>query len=209
MDYYQVLGVNSDASNEEIKKKYRELALKYHPDKNKNPDAEDKFKKINEAYHTLSDPDNRGKYDAMLEKGEYNEADDFFSMNFTNAMSMFNNFFKNDPFFSSSRPMFTNFSFPDITMPNFSFPEINKFPEGGKGYFKSYRSSTIQKLDKDGKIKGNQTVKINNNGKNETYQKEYYIDKYGRKHIVKHNNLTNANPKMLSQGKKTFRLKKN
>ena len=63
-DYYSVLGVSKDASAEEIKKVYRKLALKYHPDKNPdNPEAEKKFKEASEAYAILSDPEKREKYD--------------------------------------------------------------------------------------------------------------------------------------------------
>ena len=64
MDYYQILGVDKNASAEEIKKAYRKLALKYHPDRNKgNKEAEEKFKQINEAYAVLSDKEKREKYD--------------------------------------------------------------------------------------------------------------------------------------------------
>jgi len=55
-DYYKVLGVARGASDDEIKKCYRKLALKYHPDKNHTPGAEEKFKEIGEAYDVLSDP---------------------------------------------------------------------------------------------------------------------------------------------------------
>ena len=54
-DFYKILGVSRDAKEDELKKAYRKLALKYHPDKNQDPGAEDKFKEIAEAYHVLSD----------------------------------------------------------------------------------------------------------------------------------------------------------
>ncbi len=65
-DYYKILGVDRKASKEEIKRTYRKLALKYHPDRNpNNKPAEDKFKEINEAYQVLSDPQKRSRYDQL------------------------------------------------------------------------------------------------------------------------------------------------
>lgn len=62
-DYYEILGVDKSASESEIKSAYRKLALKWHPDKNKEKDAEAKFKEINEAYEILSNPEKKAKYD--------------------------------------------------------------------------------------------------------------------------------------------------
>ena len=67
-DYYQILGVSSEASAQDIKKAFRRLALRYHPDR--NPDtpkqAEEKFKEINEAYQVLSDEQKRRQYDRLI-----------------------------------------------------------------------------------------------------------------------------------------------
>ena len=69
-DYYKILGVSKNASQEEIKKAYRKLALQYHPDKNKgNKAAEEKFKEINEAYAVLSDKEKRQQYDRFGSTG--------------------------------------------------------------------------------------------------------------------------------------------
>ena len=63
-DYYEVLGVSRDADEQAIKDAFRQLALRYHPDRNKEPDAEERFKEIAEAYAVLSDPKKRADYDA-------------------------------------------------------------------------------------------------------------------------------------------------
>ncbi len=62
-DYYHILGIERNATQEQIKQSYRKLARKYHPDVNKDPDAEKKFKEIGEAYEVLKDPEKRAAYD--------------------------------------------------------------------------------------------------------------------------------------------------
>ena len=68
-DYYEVLGVSKNASKDEIKDTYRKLALQFHPDRNKAPDAEEKFKEISEAYAVLSDDEKRQQYDTLGHPG--------------------------------------------------------------------------------------------------------------------------------------------
>jgi molecular chaperone DnaJ len=63
MNYYEILGISKEATFDEIRGVYRTLARKYHPDVNKDSDAADKFKQVNEAHHVLSDPERRLKYD--------------------------------------------------------------------------------------------------------------------------------------------------
>lgn len=64
-DYYKILGVDRSASEADIKKAFRKLAHKYHPDVSKEKDAEAKFKDVNEAYQTLSDPEKKAAYDQL------------------------------------------------------------------------------------------------------------------------------------------------
>jgi DnaJ-class molecular chaperone len=80
MNYYEVLGINENASQIDIKKAYRSLSLKLHPDKQGG--NEDEFKKINEAYMILSDPDKRKEYDGN--KTQFTNVNDVFNMMFNN-----------------------------------------------------------------------------------------------------------------------------
>lgn len=78
VDYYDILGVSKNASDAEIKTAYRKQALKWHPDRNKSPQAAEKFKEINKAYEVLSDPKKKGVYDQYgseaFERGGYGRA---------------------------------------------------------------------------------------------------------------------------------------
>ncbi|MGA8279227.1 MAG: DnaJ C-terminal domain-containing protein [Rhodanobacteraceae bacterium] len=75
-DYYETLGVKSDAADAELKSAYRRLARKYHPDVSKEAGAEEQFKAVNEAYEALKDPERRRSYD-QLRAGGYRGGDDF------------------------------------------------------------------------------------------------------------------------------------
>jgi len=115
IDYYSVLGLNKNATSEEIKSAYRKLALKYHPDRNPgNKEAEAKFKEINEAYEVLSDPEKKKKYDNLGQNWQdnydfnqsydnnnyqYRQYSDF--SEFEGFSDFFKTIFGNSDFFSS------------------------------------------------------------------------------------------------------------
>lgn len=83
-NFYEILGLDNDADESQIKKAYRSLSLKYHPDRNTDEEATTKFQSISTAYETLSDPELRKKYDmqgAMNENFNFNEADNFNDIN--------------------------------------------------------------------------------------------------------------------------------
>ncbi len=86
-DFYKILGVQKNASQDQIKQAYRDLALKFHPDRNKEKGSEETFKKINEAYAVLGDPEKRRQYDMMGSEAfsrRYSEEDIFRGFNFDN-----------------------------------------------------------------------------------------------------------------------------
>ncbi|KDO27374.1 hypothetical protein SPRG_06961 [Saprolegnia parasitica CBS 223.65] len=107
--YYDVLEVPETATEAEIKLAYRKLAIKWHPDKNKEPCAEDRFKKIGEAYAVLSDPAKRQEYDHGRKYGRsagfgYHEASAFQPFSFFDARDLFQAFFGGrDPFMMDAR----------------------------------------------------------------------------------------------------------
>ena len=93
--YYEVLSVERSASGDEIKRSYRRLAMKFHPDRNPgDEEAEKSFKECAEAYEVLSDPDRRGRYDQFGHEGlRSTPGHDFNRMNPDDIFSMFNDIF--------------------------------------------------------------------------------------------------------------------
>lgn len=112
-DYYETLGVGKGASKEEIKKAYRKLALKYHPDRCKEPDASDRFKEVSEAYAVLSDNEKRAQYDQFGPAGfgqRFTAEDIFRGMDFESVLRDFGfDFGFEGRGFASSDDLFSSF----------------------------------------------------------------------------------------------------
>jgi len=87
-NYYKILNIQENTEQADIKKAYKKLAIKWHPDKNKSSNAEEKFKEISEAYQILSDPDKRKEYD-NLRGTSFNNS----HINFANPFDLFDSFF--------------------------------------------------------------------------------------------------------------------
>ena len=93
-DYYEILGVSRSADKEELKRAYRRLARKYHPDVNKEPGAEERFKEINHAYEILSEPEMKARYDRFGEAGVSGGGASGFSTDFSDSFAdIFESFF--------------------------------------------------------------------------------------------------------------------
>ena len=157
-DYYKILGVKKEASDAEIKKAYRKLALKWHPDKNPNnrEEAEEKFKKINEAYSVLSDKDKRRQYDRggdfSFDFGSFN-ANDIFK-DFFGGKDPFADFF-NDDGFGGGFGFESSFG-GDFGGGSFSFSSFSSSSSGSKKTItKTVNGKTIHRTEettfKDGK----------------------------------------------------------
>jgi len=128
-DYYSVLGVKEDATDAAIKKAYRKLAVKYHPDKNPgDKKAEETFKQISEAYYALGDPKRRKEYDNLRKMGAY--TGDFSSNQGFDASDFFNNFSQGGGGFSSGS------AFSDL------FGDIFSQGGGGRGGARTFYYST-------------------------------------------------------------------
>lgn len=132
-NYYGILGLSKGATDDEIKKAYRKLALKYHPDKNKSKEAEEKFKEVAEAYEVLSDKKKRDIYDKFGEEGLKNGGGGGGGFSTGGGGTEFSGF-HGDPratfaqFFGSSSPFQDFFEFPGggaRTGPGFHFMDVD------------------------------------------------------------------------------------
>ena len=167
VNYYEVLGVKENATSEEIRKAYKKLAIKWHPDK--NPDnkefAEEKFKSISEAYNVLSDPKKRAEWE-NYRNGGFNG--DFNMNDFDDPFEMFNSFFGKNPF--------EDF-FNDNNDFNFGFGEFNN----GDGISKSVKKTTVIK---DGKtVTRTETTTIDKNGNKKVEVSEKIGNEYNNNFI--------------------------
>nr|CAB3238786.1 dnaJ homolog subfamily B member 9 [Phallusia mammillata] len=154
-DYYEVLGVSKQATQKEIKSAFRKLALLYHPDKNKEPGAEEKFRDIAEAYDVLSNKEKRRKYDQFGHDG-LNENGGPQGPGFDNFHDHFRSHFNFHDFFKqfdearsghrgSNKRGSSFFNFDDFFSDSGGHPMFEemhnmKFPSGGGSY--SYSSSS-------------------------------------------------------------------
>jgi molecular chaperone DnaJ len=102
-DYYEILGVSRSASSDDLKASFRKLARQYHPDVNKSPDDEDRFKEINEAYVILSDDDKRAAYDRFGHAGVQGAGSPNMNVDFNDFADIFGEFFNFGGFNRSSR----------------------------------------------------------------------------------------------------------
>ena len=192
-DYYEVLGVSKEATPEEIRKAYKKLAIKWHPDKHVDDkkEAEEKFKEIAEAYSVLSDPDKKREYDTGgIDFEDFADFDNF------DPFAMFDNFFKKgnhggfgnfnfgfdddeDDFFGGGFGMGHGFGFKDN---DFDFKDSFGGNFGGMGQGTSVKKTT--QIINGKKITKTETTTIDSNGNKKTVIKEETGDGKVREYLL-------------------------
>ena len=185
-DYYEVLGVAKDATEEQIRKAYKKLALRWHPDKNPDnkKEAEEKFKEINEAYSVLSDPKKRNEYDnGGFSFGDFGFGEDF------DPMEIFKSFFKKhgkggkDEFgFGFDDDFFGD----DFGMGGFgNFEKMNFDNFGGFGQGTSVKTTT--QIINGKKVTKTETTTIDSQGNKKTVVREENSDGQVKEYLLGEN----------------------
>lgn len=164
-DYYKILGVTKNSSSNEIKSAYKKLALKYHPDKNKNSDASKMFREISEAYQVLSDPKKKRLYDnpykqTRREDFDFKDPFDIFSeiipiiMSLEKIFNSFSNDFQNNEYFFDQ----SIFGFPAVS--TVQIFEVND----DKGNIRMQSSNYYQNKNNSSRsFSSNKTSQLNRN----------------------------------------------
>ena len=205
-DYYEVLGVSKDASEADIRKAYKKLAIRWHPDKNPDnkEEAEEKFKEISEAYSVLSDPQKKREYDTGGMSFEGFDFDDF------DPFAMFESFFgggfgnnkkkgkKNDPFgfnfgfggFDDDDDDFFGGGFGNFgKMGNFREEFSNdEFFGGGGGFGQGTSVKKTTQIINGKKITKTETTTVDSNGNKKTVVKEETGDGQVREYLLGEDN---------------------
>ena len=192
-DYYEVLGIKKDATEEQIRKAYKKLALRWHPDKNPDhkKEAEEKFKEINEAYSVLSDPKKRNEYDnGGFSFGDFGFGEDF------DPMEIFKSFFNKHG--KGDKDGF-GFGFDDdFFNDGFGMGGFGDFGKMDFGDFKGFGQGTSVKtyttIVNGKKVTKTETTTVDSNGNKKTVVredngdgnvKEYLLGENGKKEKYK------------------------
>ena len=185
-DYYEVLGVQKDATEEQIRKAYKKLALRWHPDKNPDnkKEAEEKFKEINEAYSVLSDPQKRNEYDnGGFSFGDFGFGEDF------DPMEIFKSFFKKhgkggkDEFGFGFGDDFFGDNFGMGGFDNFEKMDFDNF--GGFGQGTSVKTTT--QIINGKKVTKTETTTIDSQGNKKTVVREENSDGQVKEYLLGEN----------------------
>jgi len=185
-DYYEVLGVQKDATEEQIRKAYKKLALRWHPDKNPDnkKEAEEKFKEINEAYSVLSDLQKRSNYDnGGFSFGDFGFGEDF------DPMEIFKSFFKKhgkggkDEFGFGFDDDFFGDDFGMGGFGNFEKMDFNNF--GGFGQGTSVKTTT--QIINGKKVTKTETTTIDSQGNKKTVVREENSDGQVKEYLLGEN----------------------